>query len=216
MTPKKKEKRAVGRPKEKNSLETKDILRTALKSFAQKGFGGVTIKSLAKETGVADSLLHYHFGNKEELWKKSMEHTGHTIQQELDDIFKLLSDMSGIEKLRLFNKKIVYTSAKYPEFQQVVVQEVFSESSRSDWLIDELLKPIFSYMEAAIKEEMKKGTIKKIPMANISSFIIGSITTFFSRSYQMKKIYGVNSFSKKEVEKHAELINDLLFNGLMK
>lgn len=211
----KKDKRKAGRPKEHKSLNTDDILRTALRCFAQRGYGGVTINAVAKETGVADSLLHYHFGSKEELWRKATSLVGREIYLELERLFVLIDDMDGLEKLRLFNKKIVHISAEYPEFQQVVVQEVFSDNARSAWLIDELLRPIFSFMEAIIAEEKKTGRIKDVPQANLSSFIIGSITTLFSRSFQMKTMYGVNSFDKSQVDRHVEIINDLIFNGLL-
>ena len=207
--------RKAGRPKEKESLDTQKILRAALKSFAAKGYGGVTISALAKETGVADSLLHYHFGSKEGLWKKSTKLVGKEIYQELKDLFIVIDDMDGLEKLRLFNKKIVQVSARFPEFQQVVVQEVFSDNPRSAWLIEELLKPIFGIMEGVIAEEKKKGRIKNVPQANLSSFLIGSITTLFSRSFQMRVMYGVDSFDPEQVDQHVEVINDLIFNGLL-
>ena len=145
-----------------------------------------------------------------------MQLIGTEIYTELNNLFTLIDDLDGLEKLRLFNKKIVHVSAKYPEFQQVVVQEVFSETSRSEWLIEKLLKPIFGIMEGVIKEEKAKGRIKDIPQANLSSFIIGSITTLFSRSFQMKKMYGIDPRDKEQVDLHVTIINDLIFNGLRK
>ncbi|MDG2449538.1 MAG: TetR/AcrR family transcriptional regulator [Saprospiraceae bacterium] len=209
-----KKKRQVGRPKEKNSIETTEVLTIALRSFAQLGYGGVSINSLAKKTGVADSLLHYHFGTKEELWKKSMMQAGSQIINSLEDIFNVLDNISGIEKLRIYIKKIVLFSASHPEFQQVVVQEVFSDSSRSNWLIEEVLKPVFAYMEDIVKEEQDKGTIKVIPPANLFSFIIGSIITFFARSYQMKKLYDVDCFDDDQVQNQVTIITDLIMDGL--
>jgi len=208
-------KRKAGRPKDSKSLNTNEILRTALRCFAKRGYGGVTINALAKETGVADSLLHYHFGNKEQLWKKATSLVGKEIHQELVSLFEVIDDLDGLEKLRLYTKKIIHISAKYPEFQQVVIQEVFSENPRSAWLIKELLRPIFSFMETILQEEMAKGRIKNIPPANLSSFIIGAITTLFTRSYQMKMMHGVDAFAPEEIDKQVEVVNDLLFNGLL-
>ena len=212
---KQKKKRKAGRPKDSKSLNTDDILRTALKCFAKEGYGGVTINSIAKATGVADSLLHYHFKNKENLWKKSLSLVGKEIYKELESLFEIIDDMDGLEKLRLFNKKIIHVSAKNPEFQQVVVQEVFSDNPRSNWLIEEILRPIFGYMEGIIQEEQEKGRLKQIPPANLSSFIIGSITTLFSRSFQMKQMYDIDPFDTEQIDKHVEVINDLIFNGLV-
>ncbi len=213
MAPKK-NKRTPGRPKEQHGANTDEILRIALRCFAKKGYGGLTMNALAQETGVTDSLLHYHFGNKEEIWKKALSLVGGEIYKELEDLFKLIEELDGLQKLRLFNKKIVFVSAKHPEFQQIIVQEVFSESERSEWLIKELLRPIYSFMGQVIETEKEKGTIKNIPEANLTSFIIGSITTLFSRSFQMKKLYGIDSFDEEEVERHATVINELIFHGL--
>lgn len=212
----KKEQRKAGRPKKNKDLNTNNILRIALKNFAKKGYGGVTISKIAKETGVADSLLHYHFKSKDGLWKKSMQLIGKEIHSELNDLFRLIDDLDGLEKLRLYNKKIVHVSAKYPEFQQVVVQEVFSDNPRSAWLIDELLQPIFAPMQEIIQRAVADGRIKDIPAANLTSFIIGSITTLFTRSFQMKKMHGIDSLDKTQIDLHVTLINDLIFNGLVK
>jgi AcrR family transcriptional regulator len=209
------QKRKVGRPTEKAGIDTEQVLAECLKQFAQLGYGGVTIKLLAKQTGVADSLLYYHFGPKEKIWQKATLRAGKTISDSLTDVFTVLDGTSGLERITIYIKKIVLFSSEHPEFQQVVVQEMFSQSSRSDFLIDEVLKPIFSYLEEAIKEEQRKGTVKAIPPANLFSFIIGSITTFFARSYQMQKLYGVNSFDQDQIKQHIQLISDLILGGLL-
>lgn len=214
MAKEKKEKRKVGRPKEKQGLDTDEILQLALKRFAKQGYGGVSLHAIAKEKNIAVSLLTYHFKTKEKLWQRSMMLVGSEIYDELKGLFQMIDDLDGMEKLRIFNKKIVHFSAKRPEFQQCVVQEVFSNNSRSNWLIEELLRPVFGFMEGIIKEEQAKGTIKKVPQANLSSFIIGSITTLFSRSYQMQKVYNIDPFDQEQVDQHVEVINDLIFNGL--
>lgn len=208
-------KRKPGRPSEKQGVNLDGILRTALKSFAKNGFRGVSLNSLAKEVGVADSNLHYHFGSKEELWKSALNLVGGEIIKELDNLSRLIKDLDGIQQMKLFNKQIVYVSARYPEFQQIVVQEVFSKSDRSKWLIENLLGKIYHYMDTVRVEEQKKGRIKEIPSPNMTSFVIGSITTLFSRSYQMETLYNLNPFDEKEVERHADIINDLLFNGML-
>ena len=209
-------KRKVGRPTEKAGIDTVEVLEECLRQFAQFGFGGVSIKLLAQQTGVADSLLYYHFGTKEQIWQKATLQAGLSISNSLKDIFTVLEGTSGLERIKIYIKKIVLYSSVHPEFQQVVVQEMFSQSTRSDFLIDEVLKPIFSYLEAAIREEQEKGTVKDIPPANLFSFIIGSITTFFARSYQMKKLYGVDSFDQDQIDQHAILISDLILAGLLK
>ncbi len=53
--------------------------RTALLSaaryvFAEKGYEGTTVKELADRAGVNVSLVSYHFGGKEGLYKECILH----------------------------------------------------------------------------------------------------------------------------------------------
>lgn len=43
------------------------ILNAALKLFSQQGFHATTTKEIAAESGVAEGLIFYHFGDKRKL-----------------------------------------------------------------------------------------------------------------------------------------------------
>ena len=64
------EKKGVGRPRDGNPEETRrQILRAAGASFAANGFVGATTRAVAASAGVNVATLHYHFGNKEGLYR---------------------------------------------------------------------------------------------------------------------------------------------------
>lgn len=50
-----------------------DILDAAELLFAAKGFDGVSTAAIAKEAGVSQSQIHYHFDTKQKLWEKVFE-----------------------------------------------------------------------------------------------------------------------------------------------
>jgi AcrR family transcriptional regulator len=50
-----------------------DILDAAERLFAAKGFDGVSTAAIAKEAGVSQSQIHYHFETKRKLWEKVFE-----------------------------------------------------------------------------------------------------------------------------------------------
>jgi TetR/AcrR family transcriptional regulator len=61
------------KPKE----ETRDRLIAAATSlFAQRGFDGTSVKELADAAGVNVSLVSYHFGGKENLYRACLEQFG--------------------------------------------------------------------------------------------------------------------------------------------
>jgi len=66
--------RNVGRPRDGDPAETRrDILRAAEESFAAAGFVGATTRQVAARAGVNVATLHYHFGNKERLYRAVLD-----------------------------------------------------------------------------------------------------------------------------------------------
>ncbi len=50
-----------------------EILDVARKSFADKGFGGTTIRAVAAGAGVDPALVHHYFGSKDDLFLAALE-----------------------------------------------------------------------------------------------------------------------------------------------
>ena len=50
-----------------------EILAAARKSFAEKGFGGTTIRAVAAEAEVDPALVHHYFGSKDDLFLAALE-----------------------------------------------------------------------------------------------------------------------------------------------
>jgi AcrR family transcriptional regulator len=55
-------------------LETPErILAAAERMFADRGYAGVSLRSITRESGVNIAAIHYHFGSKEELLERIFE-----------------------------------------------------------------------------------------------------------------------------------------------
>ena len=60
------------------------ILIAAFDVFAQKGYDGASVADIAAAAGVPKSLLQYHYGSKEELWKACLERKAGPVISALD------------------------------------------------------------------------------------------------------------------------------------
>jgi AcrR family transcriptional regulator len=102
------ERRSVGRPRDGNPAETRrEILRAAEESFAAAGFAGATTRQVAAKAGVNVATLHYHFGNKEGLYRAVLEEAisgklpaPETAGAPADRLARLVSDLWDFSTVR--------------------------------------------------------------------------------------------------------------------
>ena len=74
--------------KDPDSMKAK-ILNAAKGQFAEYGFHGVTTRMMAKEVGIDISTLHYHWGDKENLYEAVLEDINYEIGITLKEIEKV-------------------------------------------------------------------------------------------------------------------------------
>ena len=209
-------KRKRGRPSAKKQLNKATLFQLALKAFAQQGFRGVRMSALAKEAGVANSLLNYYFKNKEDLWKQAMLYAYEQLQEKFKSVHRNFKDLEGIPLLKVLTRQYVYFAAEFPEYSDIFTQEMSAKSERADWLIKNLAMPMQEQIDKVYAREQKKGHIKKIATANISLITIGAANLFFTYKYFLRTKYGVEAFKEAEIEKHADAVIEIIFNGIIK
>ena len=64
------------------------LLKSAIDAFAKHGFDAVTTSLIAENAGMAQSMIHYHFKSKEQIWKAAIEQ----LMRDLSERFPLDKD----------------------------------------------------------------------------------------------------------------------------
>lgn len=134
--------RRPGRPSGENAPETRDSLLCAARElFAESGFEGVSVRRLADAAGVNPAMIHYHFGNKRELYR----------QMVAGAISSLLEGMQGAllgagtepeERISAFFHTVMHTMAVNPWLPRLVLRDVLSpKGSFRDEFITEFAGP---------------------------------------------------------------------------
>lgn len=207
-------KRKRGRPSGEKAANRQDILKVALSEFASKGYEGVSMTGIAKAASTSDSLLYYYFKNKDSLWKEAVSARVEELNGKLTHTESLFKDLDGISILKVILRQFIYFAAENIDFNKVVFMEMVNRSERAKWMTETLFKPINDLTTSILKEGQEKGEIKPIPIPNLTSILIGATTTFFTHAYKMELLYGIDTSDKTEIEKHADVVNELIFSNL--
>jgi len=207
-----------GRPKLSRQVDITALLDIALKEFANNGFVGTQQKIIAKKAGVANSLINYHFKNKEDLWKRAVMQLLGNYNSRFEEINAALNNIESFnatEKLNFLKSSVrqyIYFCAENPEFDKIFFHEIYAESERADWLMKHVSAPLDKILKQNLTIlESTDFILNGLPHANLSAIFVGMCNTFFIQAYQIKKLHGVDPYDPEEVEKHADIIINLLF-----
>ena len=137
----------------KNDINAKNkILDTATKVFAEKGFEGSRVDTIARKAGVPKSLIYYHFKSKDEILE--------TLEKNLLDEYRSLINVLPDEKHQSKSDKIESQDGrKYIDFMLKntdLLRVIFIESLKKS----RKKPPVFEIVEMLIDIEDKTPGLK--------------------------------------------------------
>jgi len=209
-------KRKRGRPTLAASINPDQILRAALKCFAEAGFRGAKTLAISKRAKVDDSLIFYHFKNKENLWKKAIELAYHDYIEDAQEVIKLYDDMDLLSWSKANIRHGIIYNARHPELYQIIFHEMTLKSERSDWLIQKILKPYTKKVYMLHKNLKSAGLAKDFPLSNLVALYTGSLNSFFILHHQMRQQFDIDVFSEEQINQYADTVIEVFFNSFLK
>ncbi len=135
------------------------ILETAERLFATKGFAGTSVRDLAHEAGVNLAMISYYFGSKEKLMQTLFEYRSTAVQLE-----KVLNDesMTPLEKVDQMIENYVEKVFNQPCFHKIMVREQMrSRDSGIAEMLKDFKKKGYDFMQQLITEGQKKGDFRQ-------------------------------------------------------
>lgn len=204
----------------KESDETKrKILHAAKTEFADKGFSGARMSSIARTAGVNQALLHYHFAGKENIYIEVLKKLVNDISKVYgENIIDEINSWKAEPDLRLCAAIYVFVnSALYirdDEFHRIVAYEIAEGKGILHGFVKEYLLPHLLSVEEIINDgiearifEISNATLFSI---NIISFIkdVTHAEEFFKDTGLYTRIY------KNGYEDLYGFMTELAFKGL--
>ncbi len=173
------------RTKEK-AAETKELLyKATLTVCSKKGYKGTSLDDIAKEAGVTRGAIHWHFGNKHNLFIKTAERIKDKIGPVVEE-----SARKGVPALVIL-KDIISKFFMYVfennEFRDLINLSLRAKMSDDMVELREIcivsINNSKKFITRLIEKGMKEGEIKKnlnpeIISAAIISYITGSVSNW--------------------------------------
>lgn len=192
------------------------ILQAAHKIFKQKGFDGATVQDIATEAGSPKSMVNYYFRSKEKLFSAIFHKEFINFMSGL--VAFVDSDVSLKEKIKKIVDLDIDRLTQLPELPVFIINEIHRNPKIVFQNIDSIpVKKLLSGLNEQIKQETKKGIIKKINaedlLINIQSLTIFPILA----KPMLMKIFTLNEKSYAAMmEKRKTDVVDIIWQSIKK
>lgn len=178
------------------------ILKSARLLFGEYGYHGVTTRMIANEVGIDISTLHYHWGDKENLYEAVIIDINDEMKQKLLDIEKIVSGKSIVTRLEVAIEIMCDYLFANPEVSKLTIVSFFNKT-RPDGIIDGKL--IENIPDVAIAMGLAKRNEKVPPhSAAMVLAISNAMYSFTSGERSFKQVLGV------EREEYINVVKDTL------
>ena len=156
----------------KNNVTTKEkILDVAIDLFSSKGYNDVSVREIAKEVGIKNSSIYYHYSKKEDILDSIFEYFIKEMNDEeiVEENMEELINQSPMN-LYHFGSELVkehYSSTKMKKILRLIFIELYHNEKIRDFfkkeIIDRPLKFwIFLFQQFMDKKIIKVGDPKQL------------------------------------------------------
>jgi TetR/AcrR family transcriptional regulator len=188
------------------------LIKAAADAFADSGFEGASLRSIADAAGVSYQLISHYFGNKEDLWRSTLEYL---FERYLETGNGLGFDVSGNVRLQFRNhlRLLLTDRLQRPQIHKIWTQECFAASERhartmeqEEALLADLAIPYF-------REVVRLGIVKKFRPEEIS-IVVGAVLQLNNvYPYPVEIALGAETGTAKSINRQVDLLFDLLTAG---
>ena len=198
------------------------IIETAEKLFADKGFKGTSVRDIAEEAGINVAMISYYFGSKVKLMEAIFEVRIGTVQMRLENLLKDQS-MTPLQKMNmLVDEHVERVSQKECFYKIMITEQLINKNPAVIHAVNQLKMRNAELVGQLIKEGQKKGVFKKkVDLILMLNTLVGTVwQTMMFKDYYRKfnDLQSVsdeeyNTLLKRKVSVHIKtLFKDLLTN----
>jgi TetR/AcrR family transcriptional regulator len=202
----------MARPSDRKENTRDRILDAAEDLFAQKGYSGASIKSIAERAGVTGAMIHYFFHSKEALYQAVLER----VALELYELgMQVISTRKpAMDRLQIYIDSFFDYAAKHPNFACLTRMAVGADRELWRQVVADKFKPLFELGEHFIEQGVKDGLFKPINSQHLISAFYSVFVSSFADAETLSAMSGIDFVNPKEEKTRKAFLSELAFRAL--
>ena len=201
-------------PSQARSAETRArILQCAREAFGAFGFAAANVREIAKAAETTHSMITYHFGSKEELWRESVRDMFALLQERVIDPTESEQGLSLEARFRKLIRLYTRYCADHPEHARITFSETIAGGERLEWMVKKFVKSNHGTTTLYLKGLMENGILPEMPLTSLFYALVGMIQLPFVLEKEAKSALDYDFMREEAIERHADTVLALLMPG---
>ena len=156
------------------------ILDASLRLFSERGFARTTVRDIARQAGITDAAIYYHFESKQELLEALVEERG--FLNSLQNLARLQADAPLNETLHWTARGAINIMDENRDFLRLIIMEGLGGDDAALEQYHRLLGLWEGALEAVLRRYEDKGEIRANAADTLARHIIYTILMAFEES----------------------------------
>jgi AcrR family transcriptional regulator len=193
------------------------LLQAAIQLFAESGFDGVTVRDIAQKAGVNFSMISYHFGGKEGLYRACIEEFGRTRVELSEGLIGPFSSREEfVEKLHLIIRHVLEEMGKEPELLRILSREIEAGLPIASEVFEATFLKLFASIVEFYSRAQEQGYIKKdLDPTFLMSMIHGTFMHQYKTDAIRTRYFGRSIHEASEREKVINNFTEIFLGGVL-
>ncbi len=183
------------------------IVDAAARLFAERGYDGTGIRDIEAAAKVKRGVVTYHFGNKKAIWIAAFTFVFGSYIEDLRSRADLLRSLDPVTRRRVLVEQFIRTSARSPLMNQLMIQENFLRTWRTEWIIKHVLRPLRELGMDIAGDDPALAALESDP--HLRYALLGACNMPFSLPCEVKALFGENVAEEAFVQKHIDTVTTL-------
>ena len=194
------------------------LIKAGTSLFADKGYHETSVRDIAKLAGVNPSLINYHFGGKEELYRTILEESGISSSTRFH---RILGEVDSREefhfRFKMVIEELVKGSIHNFDIQRIIEQVIHNRNDIGEEVFKERHFSILQNIIGFIASAQSKGYIRD----DIEPKLVGLMIVAFVRNLSLMRhaidnFMGLNIANDEVQEQTIQTLLKLVLAGLDK
>ena len=182
------------------------LLEAAGEVFAERGFQHTTIREICQKAQANVAAVHYHFGDKEELYAAVFDFARTCAVAQFDQLAVL--DISAEQRFRAFVHAVLarfFDKGRPAWLGKLVAQEMAEPTNALDSLINSQIRPNSERLRALVRELIGKE-IDDQELWRCAFSIAAQWVFYFHNMQIVKRLNPQQQFGPEDIERLADHI----------